>query len=652
MMDRDVLPARYPKQMEDHFNRLSDELQLARGFAADADTWQHRRPQVRAALLEALGGLPERTPLNARTLGTVERDGYTIEKVIFESRPDFHVTGALYRPHTDQPLPAIFCPHGHYAVGRYDPGIQTRLANYARRGYVGLIIDKVGYMDRRAQNHSTRAPLLYGQSTQGIQLWDNMRAIDYLLARPEVLPDRLGITGCSGGGNQTMYLAALDERVTAAAPVCSVELGECYLHKLYCTCELVPGLRRFADLVDVCGLVAPRALLLVHGIRDSGFWIDSARKALARIRLIYQALGRPDLIDQFTSFDEHGYNQEMREAVYAWFDRHLKGLPPPYAGEVAVPVETDETICCLPDGLPAGAQTMTDVYRANTANLPPRPAVATATAWRAEAVRLRQALADLFSGWPAVTPLRLHPVATVEAAVGGVPAHAESLYYYSEPDVIVPAVLYRPAAGGTGEVTIRFGVDGRCTVPEAAIATDLRAGRGTFALDLRGTGETRAGEPGRSDWQAYLASVTLGRHFAAMRAWDVRRAVDLLTARPEVTRVGVAAHGSLLDGLVALLAAATDPRLAWFAADQLLASYKEQDDFGELAEAGQSAIIPRLLTVADIDDLLALVAPRAIAVAQWVDGQGQALPPAAARTARCQQVYALLDATAQLQWPA
>ncbi|NUQ00112.1 MAG: prolyl oligopeptidase family serine peptidase, partial [Armatimonadetes bacterium] len=375
MSERTVLPAPYPRQMHDHLVRLSDELQFGRGFAADRATWEARRPLVRQALIDAVGGFPERTPLNAQVVGRIDRDGYHIEKVLYESRPGFHVTGALYVPHVDHAVPGVFCPHGHWAEGRYAPDVQRRMVGMARRGYVVLTIDKVGYEDRQGQDHRTRATFLAGVATQGVQLWDNIRGLDYLCARPEVDSSRIGCTGCSGGGNQTMYLSALDERITASAPVCSVEMGECYMHKLFCTCELVPGLRRFADLADICSLIAPRALLLVHGLLDFGFLIDSARKVFLRIQKVYEALRVPERLHHFTSYDTHAYNLEMREAVYAHFDRHLKGLEPPYAPEGEVPIEEFADLRVLPEGLPEGARTMLTIYRELSDPLPPRPAV-------------------------------------------------------------------------------------------------------------------------------------------------------------------------------------------------------------------------------------------------------------------------------------
>ncbi|MBI2302747.1 MAG: hypothetical protein HYU66_27900 [Armatimonadetes bacterium] len=195
---------------------------------------------------------------------------------------------------------------------------------------------------------------------------------------------------------------------------------------------------------------------------------------------------------------------------------------------------------------------------------------------------------------------------------------------------------------------IRFGSEGRRDVPEEAVAADLAAGRMVLCIDPRGTGETRA--EGQSDWQMYLSSVTLGRHYAAMRAWDVRRAVDCLLARGDVATVALGVSGGPLAGLTGLLAAACDPRLARVEVEQLLHSYRGQPDFGELNQAGQLGIVPNLLPVADVEDLLALAAPREVTVRQFVNSLGEPVPVAAAGL-RCTAVYALLEAASALRLP-
>ena len=207
MQNLNVLSQPYRRMMEDHFIRLADELSDERGSYNTRDDWLRRREEVRARLIQALGGFPEQPcPLNAEITGRLERDGYVIEKLLYQSRPDFYVTAAVYVPTNARfPAPAIICPHGHWQNGRYHTEVQSRMIGLARRGYIAISLDKVGYNQREPEGpHRSRNLFLAGMTVQGIQVWDNMRAIDYLCTRNDVDPERIGCTGASGGGNQTM----------------------------------------------------------------------------------------------------------------------------------------------------------------------------------------------------------------------------------------------------------------------------------------------------------------------------------------------------------------------------------------------------------------------------------------------------------------
>ena len=200
---------------------------------------RQRQTEIRAKFLEALGDFPEKTPLNARVVGTDQRDGYRVEKVIYESRPDHHVTAILYLPEADPPVPrrpgavrpqpqrqggrdlsARLHPPGQERHGRplLRPDRPGRAAPAARRRGQGR--------DRRAARPSTRwsasASLLVGRSAATYRIWDGIRSLDYLASRPEIDPKRLGCTGNSGGGTLTAYLMALDDRIAVAAPSCYI----------------------------------------------------------------------------------------------------------------------------------------------------------------------------------------------------------------------------------------------------------------------------------------------------------------------------------------------------------------------------------------------------------------------------------------------
>ncbi len=194
--------------------------------------------RLRAEFLEAIGGLPERTPLKARVTGRLARDGYSVEKVIFESRPDFFVTAALFLPDSSRhqpPYPGVLIPCGHSENGKAYASYQTMGASLALAGMAALVFDPIDQGERFQLLDATGKPvlggvtghtmvgvgaMLLGRSVAQFEIWDGMRALDYLLSRPEVDPARVGVTGNSGGGTQASYLMALDERIKVAAPSC------------------------------------------------------------------------------------------------------------------------------------------------------------------------------------------------------------------------------------------------------------------------------------------------------------------------------------------------------------------------------------------------------------------------------------------------
>jgi cephalosporin-C deacetylase-like acetyl esterase len=651
MQNVNVLPQPHQKMMEDHFTRICDELLYERDLYNTKSGWFHHRQKVRAELLRALGEFPEeQCPLNAEITGRLERDGYVIEKLLFQSRPGFYVTAAVYVPiNVRFPAPAIICPHGHWQNGRYHPEVQARMIGLAKRGYVALSLDKVGYNEREPEGpHRTRNLFLVGMTVQGIQVWDNMRAIDYLCSRDDVDPERIGCTGASGGGNQTMYVSALDERIKACAPVCSVEMAECYMHKAACVCETIPGLLRFADLVDICGLIAPRALLLVHGILDTGFRVDSGRKAFLRLQKIYHFYD-PAKLCSFVAYSGHAYNKEMREVVYAWFDRWLMGKQPPYPPELAVfPEDEPATMLRVCDnGLSEPCYSMIDIYKRISAELPLRIEISSSDEWQVEKQKLHANITACLGGWPERSPLEAHILEVGNISVGeGIPEiKAEKLYFHSEVDILIPAVLFHPQKETPDgfDVKIILTHDGKETLEPQDVISELQVGKGVFAIDARGVGETK------SNKDLLFSSVVAGRPIQGMQAWDVRRAVDYLCSRADVRSVSLGATGSPLSGIVALIAAATDGRISEMQIDKLLLSYRRQEDFGGKG----NLVIPSILKYADVADIAAMIAPRKLEIKEFIAADDK--PPSADEIAstfeRCMHIYSLLKANENLKLP-
>ena len=208
--------------MRSYMQRLYDSVDFSIDAVRRRSDWPAWRKRTLADLRRSLGleRFPPRTPLRARVVDVSDRDGYVLERVVFETRPGFLMTANLYRPkHPAGRVPAVLCVHGHTMKGKTSEAMQVRSINYARAGWVALALDATGHGERVHIGHRrTFAIVTAGMTLEGVQVWDNMRGIDYLRSRPEVDPERIGITGCSGGGNQTMYTAAVDEKTNRPTP--------------------------------------------------------------------------------------------------------------------------------------------------------------------------------------------------------------------------------------------------------------------------------------------------------------------------------------------------------------------------------------------------------------------------------------------------
>jgi dienelactone hydrolase len=294
------------------------------------NSWQSRAAYVREHILGSAGllPLPERTPLNAVVFGEVKHPDYTVSKVYFESLPGFLVTGNLYRPNREGTFPAILSPHGHWAYGRLENTLLVsapgRAINLARQGYVVFLYDMVGYNDSRQLEHrgfGGPREYLWGLSVGGLQLWNSIRALDFLEALPYVRRDAIGVTGESGGGTQTLLLSAVDDRVKVAVPVNMISLHM----QGGCVCENPPALRLDTTNVEIAATIAPRPLLMVSATGD--WTVNTLEREYPAVRAIYTLLGHPERVHAVQFKAEHNYNRDSREAMYAWMARWLQQAP-------------------------------------------------------------------------------------------------------------------------------------------------------------------------------------------------------------------------------------------------------------------------------------------------------------------------------------
>ena len=287
-----------------------------------------RREELRFNLRMAAGlyPWPEKTPLNTRRELVGEYDGYTIYKIMFESYPGLWSTGNLYLP---RPLtgkcPAILSVIGHWLTQRLTRETTSdypqQIANFARMGFVCLVTDMIGMVDSRQLSHEygREERELWGSNGLGVQLWNNIRALDLLCSMPEVDADNIGVTGASGGGSQTLFLSLLDDRVKAAATINMISLHM----QGGCQCENAAGLRRNTNNTEMCAMLAPRPLFLAG---STGDWTKyQLTEEYPAIRDIYALYGAEDMAEQYFQIAPHQYNAKTRHRVYSFFARHLMG---------------------------------------------------------------------------------------------------------------------------------------------------------------------------------------------------------------------------------------------------------------------------------------------------------------------------------------
>jgi hypothetical protein len=476
----------------------------------------------------------------------------------------------------------------------------------------------------------TAATLLpVGLPLSGLQVYENMRAVDYLLTRPEVDGDRVGITGASGGGNQTMYAGAIDERLKCVVPVCSVGNYQAYLGAACCLCEVVPGALKFTEEGGVLAMVAPRALMVVSATRDAfQFSVGEAKKSVAAAEPVFKLVGKPDHIRHAVFDSRHDYNRDMREAMYGWMTLHLKGEGDGSPiKEPEVKTEKPEDLRCFPgDTRPKGFVTIPRFAAAEGKKLlAARPEPTAADQWTKEAERLRKVLVEKsLGGFPTAKP-----EAKWQEGFEG-----ETLYrFHPEPGLSSPLSLhYDPSLkpGQSARTAIVLSAEPYpSTIHMQLLKPALAAGWRVIIFDLRATSRQavsgdrigRTPDHNTAEWGLWVGRPLLGQWVT-----DVRQYLNTIpekdaTGKPINLEVMVIGEGPA--GLVALCAAARDKRITKAAAVGTLASYVSE---GPYVNQRLGIMAPGVLRdVGDVPHIAALAAPKRIVIAGGVSGSGEPL---------------------------
>jgi dienelactone hydrolase len=358
--------------------------------------WQARKEFLRQQILSAAGLLPlfPKNDLHPRIFGRIENGDYSIEKVLLETLPGYYLGGNLYRPLKPAPaqgFPAVLTLHGHWAYGRLEntiiASVPARAINLARQGYVVLAVDMVGYNDSIQTPHDFgEKPVeqLWGFGSFGLQLWNAIRAIDFLQSLPGVNPSMIGATGASGGATQTYTLTAVDDRVQFSAPANMVS----FIMQGGGVCENAPSLRLDANNVEFAAMMAPRPMFMAAATGD---WTrNMLTEEYPAVRAIYDLYGKGGDVEALLLDAPHNYNQANREAMYAFFGKHVLGeMDPTKFKERPIRVEKLQDMLALHNRtLPANALTFQQLFdewvrlaKEQTANPRQRLASALAADW-------------------------------------------------------------------------------------------------------------------------------------------------------------------------------------------------------------------------------------------------------------------------------
>jgi cephalosporin-C deacetylase-like acetyl esterase len=336
------------------------------GIRSAAD-WERIRPELSRQYLDMLGlePMPEKTPLKAQTTGVVEREGFRVEKVAFQSRPGLYVTANLYLPkRAEGKLPAVLYLCGHSGRGR--DGNKTAFQHhgmwFATHGYACLIVDSLQLGEVAGIHHGTYRYNRWwwqsrGYTPAGVECWNGIRALDYLESRPEVDPGRIAATGISGGGAATFWIAAADPRVKAAIPVSGMGDLETYVVDRvidgHCDCMMLVNAHRW-EWTTIAALIAPRPVLFANSDHDEIFPMPGNERIARRLGKLYVTLGRPEAFSTVVVPGGHDDKPALRLAAYKWIHRWLKGED----GEVTepeLPKIDGKELRVFPDALPADA---------------------------------------------------------------------------------------------------------------------------------------------------------------------------------------------------------------------------------------------------------------------------------------------------------
>jgi dienelactone hydrolase len=592
---------------------------LLEGVKSQED-WEKQLPRYREEYLYMLGlwPLPPKTPLEATVTGTLQRDGYVVDRIHYQSRPHLYVTGNLYRPAQVKPgerLPAVFyvCGHSNEGSNGNKTAYQSHGIWFAKHGYLCLTVDTLQLGEIAAIHHGTYREGRWwwysrGYTPAGVECLNGLRGIDYLVNRPDVDPERIAVTGASGGGAATYWIAAADPRVKVAVPVSGMADLESYVGNRvingHCDCMFLHNAFQW-PWTRIAALIAPRPMLFTNSDQDAIFPMDANQRVINRLERIYSLYGASDLVDAMVSIGGHAYRKDLRQAAYRFINIHLKNDPRIVAdSEVDLvvksgnakhyPIEPQQLRVFPTDAeLPKDElNTTIDQHFVPMAQVAP-PGQGEFEAWKKKLTEeLRRVSFRCF-------PDRIPAAKQIEEA------GPRRVRLETEPGIRVDV---QQLASPEAREPTRVLLDVRD--PSAAegepkwmdLARVAQAGDVAYQVTPRGLDETRWTRKNPPNY-VERCHVLLGRTVDTGRVWDVAAAARYLHAKYE-GKVSVVVMGKRAGGMLAAYAALWEPEIAGAIVDQPPLDPMAPD----------APVILNVLRVCEPGDLLGLLAPRPLSV--------------------------------------
>lgn len=528
--------------------------------------WERSLPERRRQWLDMLGldPLPPREDLAVTVTGVVERPRHIVEKLHFQPIPGCRVAANLYRPRDAAGrLPAVIYVCGH--AQRSKCWYQEHARWFGTHGYVGIILDAIQIGENTGFHHGTYHKgwwhwVSQGYTPAGVEVWAAMRALDYLESRPDVDPGRVGITGNSGGGTVSWFTGAADPRLRVVVPSC--QTGTVYQHVRdrtvdgHCDCSFWVNTAGW-DFPDVAALIAPRALLVCAAADDTLFRPYAYHDLFDRVRRLYDLLGAGERVGLVEALTPHGYSPLTRRALFAWFERHLKGVEPAVVDDVDEANEPDEVLHVYPGGKPPPDDGMKDVDR-HFIRLPAPPA----PAHRDWARHAERALSELRRRTFRSVRVPADPPAVEVRRQGAEGEHRfVTLEFEPEPGLPLRAQLALPRSAERETALILAAAKADARLTFSARGSGMRAvpsGMAFGVVEVRGTGCTAIG-PG-IEWTLRRSYPLLGQTLHERRTQDLLAAAAAARRLPGIGRVFL--YGSGEDAAAALYAGLLDADIA------------------------------------------------------------------------------------------